>query len=393
MATITVRNNFLVLDFRYKNKRCREKTKFTDTPANRKKLKTICERLEAEIVLDSLDYAAYFPKSKRVIEFADHDNRMQQPSAAYPTYGEFYDTWYMENEIRWTKSSAKAIRHNVSRYSMPVFKDIPVNEISRSDLLAFRADLSKGRVGLHAIKNVTVNKIMSPMRQILDEAAYRFDYPSPFLNIKTLKKQRTDVNPFSTEEVQMIIKNIRADYRPYVIARFFTGMRTNEINGLKWKFVDFKRRQILVREGWVLGETTYLKTDGSSRDIDMSQAVYDCLQEQLKITKGQTYVFCNNAGMPISLNNFAKRVWTPLLAFLGIEYRKPYETRHTAATLWLASGEAPEYIARQMGHTTTEMLFRVYSRYVPNLTRNDGSAFDSMISNSINPIIKGTQHD
>ena len=191
----------------------------------------------------------------------------------------------------------------------------------------------------------------------------------------------------------MIIKNIRADYRPYVIARFFTGMRTNEINGLKWKFVDFKRRQILVREGWVLGETTYLKTDGSSRDIDMSQAVYDCLQEQLKITKGQTYVFCNNAGMPISLNNFAKRVWTPLLAFLGIEYRKPYETRHTAATLWLASGEAPEYIARQMGHTTTEMLFRVYSRYVPNLTRNDGSAFDSMISNSINPIIKGTQHD
>ena len=108
----------------------------------------------------------------------------------------------------------------------------------------------------------------------------------------------------------MIIKNIRADYRSYVIARFFTGMRTNEINGLKWKFVDFKRRQILVREGWVLGETTYLKTDGSSRDIDMSQAVYDCLQEQLKITKGQTYVFSNNAGMPISLNNFAKRVWT-----------------------------------------------------------------------------------
>jgi integrase len=390
MATVTVRNDFLILDFRYKDKRCREKTKFIDTPANRKKLKLICERLEAEIVLDSLDYAAYFPKSKRVIEFADHDKRMQQASAAYPTYGEFYDTWYMENEVRWTKSSSKAIRHNVSRYSMSVFRDTPIDKISRSDLLAFRADLSKGRVGLNAIKNVTVNKIMSPMRQILDEAAYRFDYPSPFINIKTLKKQRTDVNPFSTEEVLMIIKNIRADYRPYVIARFFTGMRTNEINGLKWKFVDFKRRQILVREGWVLGETTYLKTDGSSRDIDMSQAVFDCLQEQLKITKGQQYVFCNNTGMPINLNNFAKRVWTPLLAFLGIEYRKPYETRHTAATLWLASGEAPEYIARQMGHTTTEMLFRVYSRYVPNLTRNDGSAFDKMISNTINPAIKGS---
>jgi integrase len=29
-----------------------------------------------------------------------------------------------------------------------------------------------------------------------------------------------------------------------------------------------------------------------------------------------------------------------------------------------------------MGHTTTEMLFRVYSRYIPNLTHNDGSAFE-----------------
>jgi integrase len=32
-----------------------------------------------------------------------------------------------------------------------------------------------------------------------------------------------------------------------------------------------------------------------------------------------------------------------------------------------------------MGHTTTEMLFRVYSRYVPNLTRQDGSAFDRLM--------------
>ena len=54
--------------------------------------------------------------------------------------------------------------------------------------------------------------------------------------------------------------------------------------------------------------------------------------------------------------------------------------RHTAATLWLASGEAPEWIARQLGHTSTEMLFRVYSRFVPNLTRQDGSAIDRLLA-------------
>jgi integrase len=33
-----------------------------------------------------------------------------------------------------------------------------------------------------------------------------------------------------------------------------------------------------------------------------------------------------------------------------------------------------------MGHSTTKMLFTVYSRYVPNATRNDGSAFENLIS-------------
>lgn len=48
--------------------------------------------------------------------------------------------------------------------------------------------------------------------------------------------------------------------------------------------------------------------------------------------------------------------------------------------LLVASGEAPEWIARQLGHSSTEMLFRVYSRYVPNLTRQDGSAIDRLLA-------------
>ena len=79
------------------------------------------------------------------------------------------------------------------------------------------------------------------------------------------------------------------------------------------------------------------------------------------------------------------RVWYPLLRYLGLRKRRPYQTRHTAATLWLASGESPEWIARQMGHTTTEMLFRVYSRFVPNLTRQDGSAFERLLASNLGP--------
>lgn len=92
-------------------------------------------------------------------------------------------------------------------------------------------------------------------------------------------------------------------------------------------------------------------------------------------------MFCSKTGQPLNYKNVTKRVWYPLLKFLELEKRRPYQTRHTTATLWLAAGESPEWIAKQLGHSTTTMLFNVYSRYVPNLTRQDGSAFERVLNN------------
>jgi integrase len=85
-------------------------------------------------------------------------------------------------------------------------------------------------------------------------------------------------------------------------------------------------------------------------------------------------------GHPLDAVNFTNRVWYPLLRHLGMTLRPPYQMRHTAATLMLASGENAEWVAKVLGHATTEMLFRVYSRFVPNLTRQDGRAFAGLIN-------------
>jgi integrase len=87
--------------------------------------------------------------------------------------------------------------------------------------------------------------------------------------------------------------------------------------------------------------------------------------------------------------NVNRRIWKPTLTLIGLEERRLYQTRHTSATFWLAAGESPEWIAYQMGHTSTEMLFRVYSRYVPNLTRQDGSAFDRLLAEKFSQPAKG----
>jgi len=60
-----------------------------------------------------------------------------------------------------------------------------------------------------------------------------------------------------------------------------------------------------------------------------------------------------------------------------------YETRHTFASWALAAGESPEWVARTLGHVNTAMVYRTYGRYIPNLTRQDGSAFERLYGQSV----------
>ena len=414
MGSIRVNNGKLFCDFRYKGNRCREYTALADTKPNRLKLSKLLEKIEAEIKEDVFEYARYFPNSKlaktftfnvaRSSESNQHliaSNRqfanIQQQVDSGPLFSEFAEKWFDECKIGWRKSYVETMRDTIDKHLLPYFGEKVVSSIRREDILDFRSQLAKvpGRKG-QTLSARRINAIVLGLRQILNEAADRYNFTSPGQRIKPLKIKRLDIKPFTLEEVNLILKTVRSDYRDYLIVRFFTGMRTGEIHGLKWKYVDFKNRQILVRETLVREEMEEEgKTDLSIREIFMSDVVYDALMRQREVTqKHSEFVFCNTEGNPLSLNNFTNRVWYPLLRYLGLELRRPYTTRHTAATLWLAAGENPEWIARQMGHSTTEMLFRVYSRYVPNLTRNDGSAFNRLLTGSLNvPVNRNPKED
>ncbi|EHA14891.1 tyrosine-type recombinase/integrase [Halomonas sp. HAL1] len=386
----------LYLDFFYQGLRLREQTALKDTPTNRKKVEQLLAKVEAKILLDDLDYAEFFPGSKNLqklgLNNAAKNQSLQpaqientQPAVETPLFNDFSDQWFDESKIQWRASHVRNVSSILDSSLKPAFGKKHIGDITKADILAFRTKLAKrrGRGATGLVSPKTINSHMSILRMVLDEAAERFDFETPYKNIKPLKLQKTHIEPFSLHEVQRIIDNVRADYCNYYTVRFFTGMRTGEVDGLKWTNIDFAKREILVRETLINGETEYTKTDGSQREIPMFGQVYDALKTQYAATGHMSkYVFCNQLGQPLDHNNVTKRVWYPLLKTLGLTKRRPYQTRHTAATLFLASGENPEWVARMLGHSSTEMLFKVYSRYVPNATRMDGSAFERLLGNT-----------
>lgn len=398
----------LFFDFYFEKVRCREYTLLNDTLNNRQRMERILNQIETEIVAGTFAYSKYFPTSKRAELFeapniqtapptqgelvhavknavqhgcvSSPANTTRIPLATTPLFTDFSDQWYSEREIDWKRSNQQKVADILHKHLIPRFKGRRVGGITKTDILNLRTHLAKDYREGKGLSPARINQILNVLRQILEEAADRFDFSTPHRGIKPLRVPRTRVDPFSLEEIKLFLDTVPSRYRTYFTVAFFTGMRTSELTGLKWRYVDFERNEIEVRETLVQGHPDTPKCEGSERIIDMSTVVTQALRIQHKKADDRSeYVFCGLNGQPLNYRNITSRVWYPSLAKANLRRRRPYQTRHTAATLWLASGESPEWIARQMGHTTTKMLFTVYSRYVPNLTRQDGSAMEHLL--------------
>ena len=133
-----------------------------------------------------------------------------------------------------------------------------------------------------------------------------------------------------------------------------------------------------------------LKTEESHRMIEIRPSLRRVLEKQWAMSRHMQspYVFINTEGRPI-LQDKLREVWARAMAKSGLRYRRMYETRHTFASWALGAGELPEWVARTLGHVDTSMVCRIYGRYISNLTRRDGSAFETLYRDSAD----GTQSE
>ena len=194
--------------------------------------------------------------------------------------------------------------------------------------------------------------------------------------LKLPKVPKTRVLPFSFREWKILMQFILPWYRPYFELAVQTGLRPSEQVALKWQAVEEKFIHIELSRVRNI-EKTELKTEESRRSIAIRPAMAKTLDAQKQLTKGveSPYVFMNTEGRPI-LQDKLREHWARAMNKSGLKYRRMYETRHTFASWALAAGETPEWVARTLGHVDTSMVYRTYGRYIPNLTRKDGSAFE-----------------
>ena len=147
---------------------------------------------------------------------------------------------------------------------------------------------------------------------------------------------------------------------------FWTGLRTSELFALSWENVDMASGTALIAEALVRGVHKDRTKTNVARTIKLNSRATDALQRQRAHTQLAGGAVFNDPrfGKPwVDERAFRRSFWTPTLKRLGIRYRRPYNMRHTYATVMLMAGMNPAFCARQLGHSV-EMFHRTYAKWL-----------------------------
>lgn len=219
------------------------------------------------------------------------------------------------------------------------------------------------------------SKTLSDYKSVLNQIFLLAKYDdcidkNPIEYIPNLKKIKPQIYPFNSSEVKEILKASKfypVKFQIFLLIGFYSGMRTGEILALKKENIDLIKRVINIKKARSkFGEHTP-KTLSSIRSIPINNFIYDDLKNYIE-TLQTDYLIVNQYSKPYKdLSSFIRYYWKPLLKGLNLAYRKPYIMRHTYATNILKKGNLSPYeLSKLLGHTTTEMVYNRYVKFIEN---------------------------
>jgi integrase len=361
------------ITFMYRGVRCRERITLKPTATNLKKAEQHKAAIEHAISIGTFDYSVTFPGSARAAKFA--------PEASNETVSGYLTRWLDGKKRHLSSSSYNGYEKIVRLRLKPALGEMMMVELKRKDVKDWLAKLE--------INNKTLSNIQSCLRSALSDAAEEeLITANPLAGWTYSRKEapprEDDVDPFSPEEQKAILGALAGQARNLIQFALWTGLRTSELVALEWGDIDWLREEVMVSRAMTQagkGEAETTKTASGRRTVKLLKPA----MEALKAQKAHTFladveVFQN----PRTLERWAgdgpirKTMWMPAMKKSGVRYRRPYQTRHTYASMMLSAGEHPMWVATQMGHSDWTMIARVYGRWMPSADISAGSKAEAM---------------
>ena len=170
-----------------------------------------------------------------------------------------------------------------------------------------------------------------------------------------------------------------------------TGIRLGESRALLWSDVDLQARTIVVSKS--LDHQTDREgptKSGKTRIVDLPDEVIPVLVEQRARQRPGERRVCVSAWSgrlpdPKTIQGWLRR----LTLDIGVSPLSPHSTRHTCASLMLASGVPVTEVAQMLGHSSPSITMQVYAHFIQQGERRAAAAIGAVLGQAAEPIRLG----
>lgn len=355
------RGGSIQIDFRYRGMRCKETLRMPPTAKNLKFAANKRTTVLHEIAMGTFDYTEHFPESARAVRLGNQ---------RIPTVKQQLTKWLNSKYHTCALSTYKAYNSAVTHHLIPEFGDLLLTELKTSGIREWIGRLTV------SVSPKMVNNVLTPLRGMLGDA---FDdgiiERNPVARIRNLPSRTREPEPFTRDEIDKILGACNGQVRNLFQFAFWTGLRTSELIALEWRDVDWNKGCVFVRRASVAKMTKATKTKSGERAVRLFPPALAALTAQKSHTLlqgGRVFHSPLTGAGWIDDQQIRKAAWIPALRRAGVAYRTPYQTRHTYASMMLMAGEAPMWVAQQMGHANCATIYRAYARWIEQAESTHG---------------------
>lgn len=331
--------------------------------------------IKKEIKEGTFDFAEHFPRSPLAkvlgLKKPAPDASINPETQAPWTLSEYLEKWYKQAPFK--KSTMGPYRNMMNNLWKPALGDKLLREVKHSDITE---TLVQGK----RVSNKTYNNRLSMIKGVFAFAVHsKAIVENPTENIRPLPYKSKMPDPFKMTEMVRILRHM-FDHYPELVGNFFefkflTGLRTGEAIAVNVEDIDLEDRVLRVTKAFVIDEITGTKTQ-AERTVHLSEHALETVRRQLEWLRRRPDggVPCLHPTGPLFLDpstgkpwayeqNARKSYWVPTLEALGIRYRRPYNTRHTYASLGILAGARPAFLAQQLGNRL-DVFCEYYARWI-----------------------------
>jgi integrase len=262
------------------------------------------------------------------------------------TFGTAVEAWL--KTIEHTPSHDK-YRDRIELYAMPRFRDVPIVDIRKSDVVAWRDELAEGKISIP-----TVNSARWALSSAFTYFVDRDWIPvNPCRGVKVLKHDAR-VFPWleSPDAITRLLAELAPKWRTLVAFLVGTGCRLDEALNLRWDDVDLEHRLVTLR-----------KTKARKpRRVPIFDAVLPVLKEMKLARGGEPYLWPGQQKGSRLSQAAIRQPFKLAVTSAGLPKElRLHDLRHTFASLFLIDGGDIFKLSRILGHHSVVITERTYA--------------------------------